>query len=339
MSDRAILETKLPALAALLRENGIIGNGALRIERQFTAGQSNPTYLLGCGDRQFVLRKQPYGRLLPKAHDVVREHDIMNAVGASGFPVPPTVMASRDAGVIGTAFFLMDYVPGQVHSSAQLPHNTQSERLAIYTSMAGTLAALHAIDPSVLEQAGIRPRGGFIERQVNAWRGAYLASLTEEQPLVDTVARWLIDNRPTRENVAIAHGDYRLENLIFDNADVAAVLDWELCTVGEPLSDVAYTCLWYHFPTDILDGLSGFDLRSGGIPDEGEFLELYSRDSGIDAHATRDYFLAFAFFRLAAILQGVYKRALDGNAASPEAMTRGATARFCLDRAVHFSGL
>lgn len=339
MSDRTTLETKLPALADLLCKHDIISGEELVIDRQFTAGQSNPTYLLDSGGRHLVLRKQPYGQLLPRAHDVVREHNIMKAIGGEGFPVPRTLLASDDRQTIGTDYFVMDYVPGQVHSNARLPDNTPSERRAIYTAMANTLASLHAINPSVLEQAGIRPRGNFIERQVNAWGKAYLASLTEENRDVESIAKWLVDNRPPREHVAITHGDYRLENLIFSKTDVAAVLDWELCTVGEPLSDVAYCCLWYHFPTDILNGLSGFDLAGGGIPDEKEFLEIYSRRSGIDAHATQNYFLAFAFFRLAAILQGVYKRAVDGNAASPDALTRGGIARFCLDKAIYFSRL
>ena len=336
--ERVSFTAALPRLEAALRQAGVIRPAeAIEIERQFEAGQSNPTYLLATGERRLVLRKQPYGHLLPRAHDVVREHNIMRALHGAGFAVPHPLFASEDREIIGTSFFVMDYVPGAVHSDPALPNDESAERRSIYEAMAGTMARLHRIEPSVLEAAGVKPRGDFIGRQIGVWRSAYLAAATQDDPRIEAVGQWLLDHKPETENIGIVHGDYRIENLIFQGGEVAAVLDWELCTVGEPLADLAYCCIWYHLPQSVLNGLADQDLRVLGIPDEGEFLDIYSRESGIDAIATRNYFLAFAFYRLAAILQGVYKRALDGNAASPQALTRGRVAARLLTQAAAFA--
>lgn len=336
--ERVSFAAALHRLEAALRQTGVIHPAeAIEIERQFEAGQSNPTYLLIAGERRVVLRKQPYGHLLPRAHDVVREHNIMQALHGAGFAVPHPLFASEDREIIGTSFFVMDYVPGSVHSDPALPNDDPAQRRSIYEAMAGTMARLHRIDPSVLEKAGVKPRGDFIGRQIGVWRSAYLAAATQDDPRIEAVGQWLLEHKPATENIGIVHGDYRIENLIFQGSEVAAVLDWELCTVGEPLADLAYCCIWYHLPQSILNGLADQDLRTLGIPGETEFLDIYSRESGIDAVATRNYFLAFAFYRLAAILQGVYKRALDGNAASPQALTRGRVAELCLTQAAAFA--
>lgn len=332
------LASSLDRLAAFLRQGGVIAAEPLEIARRFTAGQSNPTYLLRAGERRLVLRKQPEGHLLPRAHDVVREARIVGALGEAGFAVPRVHAASEDRGIVGTAFYVMDYVPGTVHSDAGLPAVAPRDRAAIYDGLFSTLAALHAIDPAVLAPAGIRPREGFVRRQVGIWRDAYRASQTQRDDRVETVASRLLERAPAPERVAIVHGDYRIENVIFDGTRPAAVLDWELCSIGEPLSDLAYCCLWHHFPADILNGLSGLDLGQLGIPDETAVLDLYAGRGGAEPHATHRYFLAFAFYRLAAILQGVYRRALDGNAASPDAIRRGGIAQYCLGRAEEFLG-
>lgn len=333
---RDALETALPRLAAFLRDGGAIGTEPLEIARRFTAGQSNPTYLLRCGQRQLVLRKQPDGPLLPRAHDVARESRIVDALGEAGFTVPRVRAASEDRGIVGTAFYIMDFVPGTVHSDASLPLASRQDRAAIYDGLFSTLAALHAIDPAILAPAGVRPRDGFVGRQVGTWRDAYRASQTREDDRIETVAARLLGRMPADEGVAIVHGDYRMENVIFDGVRPTAVLDWELCTIGEPLSDLAYCCLWHHFPADILNGLGGLDLDGLGIPEEAAILDRYTELGGRDPHATHRYFLAFAFYRLAAILQGVYKRGLDGNAASPDAVRRGRIAEYCLGRAEEF---
>jgi len=332
------LEASLPRLATFLRENGVIGADPLEIARRFTAGQSNPTYLLQSGTRKLVLRKQPDGHLLPRAHDVVREFRIVSALGGAGFTIPRAHLASEDRDIVGTAFYVMDFVPGSVHSDSSLPGMAKEDRAATYEGMISTLARLHAIDPSVLAPAGVKPRDGFVTRQINVWREAYLASQTVEDDRIAKVAEQLLERRPEKEGVAIAHGDYRIENLIFDGTRPVAVLDWELCTIGEPLSDLAYCCLWHHFPAAILNGVGDLDLGQLGIPEESALLDRYAVLGGPEPHATHRYFLAFAFYRLAAILQGVYRRALDGNAASPDAIRRGKIADYCLTRAHEFIG-
>lgn len=336
--ERASFTAALSRLEAALRAAHVIGAAeAVAIERQFEAGQSNPTYLLRAGERRFVLRKQPYGNLLPRAHDVVRERNIMQALHGAGFTVPRPLFASEDREIIGTSFFVMDYIPGVVHSDPALPDHAPAQRRAVYEALARTLARLHRVEPAVLEAAGVKPRGDFIGRQLAVWRGAYLAARTEDDPRIESVGQWLLDRKPATENIGIVHGDYRIENLIFQGTEVAAVLDWELCTVGEPLADLAYCCIWHHLPRSVLSGLADQDLVALGIPDEQEFLETYARESGLDAAPTRNYFLAFAFYRLAAILQGVYRRALDGNAASPQALARGRVAEICLAQAAAFA--
>jgi len=337
-ADRTQFTATLPRLEAALRSASAIGaTDTVAIARQFEAGQSNPTYLLDAGGRHLVLRKQPYGDLLPRAHDVVRENAIMRALHGAGFTVPRPVFASEDRQIIGTSFFVMDYVPGVVHSDPALPEETPATRRALYQAMIGTMARLHRVAPAVLESAGVKPRGDFVGRQIAVWRSAYLAAQTQDDARVEHVGQWLLDHKPATENLGIVHGDYRIENLIFRGTQVAAVLDWELCTIGEPLADLAYCCIWHHLPKAVLGGLADQDLAALGIPDEQEILALYERETGIDAAATRDYFLAFAFYRLAAILQGVYRRALDGNAASPQALARGRVAELCLTQAAAFA--
>ena len=337
-AERRSFETALPRLAESLRVAGIIGAGdGLVIERQFDAGQSNPTYLLCAGGRRLVLRKQPHGQLLPRAHDVVREHDIMQALHGAGLPVPHPLLASRDKGILGTDFFVMAYVPGTVYSDPALPDCSADKRAAAYRSMAETLARLHRIDPAVLARAGINPRGDFVGRQIGVWRTAYLAAQTAPDDRIEAVGRWLIENKPARENTGVVHGDYRIENLIFEAGEVAAVLDWELCTIGEPLADLAYCCIWHHLPGSAFHGLADKNLAALGIPSEAELIDIYEQASGIGAAPTHCYFLTFAFYRLAAILQGVYRRALDGNAASPLALERGKVAALCLETAARLA--
>ena len=335
-NDRTRLEPGLGALGALLAASPLGLDGPLTIERQFDAGQSNPTYLLRAGQRPLVLRKQPYGTLLPRAHDVLRESRIMAALSQAGFPVPRPMLSGDGAEAVGTAFFVMDYVPGSVESDPALPHRTPAERTAIYRAMAERLADLHRIDPAVLAPAGVVARPDFLGRQIKLWQAQYAASATEADPLIDEVARWLADNRPPPSPPAIVHGDFRMENLILQGTEIAAVLDWELCAIGDGLSDLAYCCLWYHLPPSALGGLAGVPLDELGIPQQDELLAMYALRSGLKVDGLA-YYLAFAFYRLAAILQGVYRRALDGNAASAQALTRGAVAQLCLRRAASFA--
>ena len=338
LRDRAAFEAALPRLAVALREASIVPEAAFPvIERQFDAGQSNPTYLLRAGDRLIVLRKQPFGALLPRAHDVIREYSIMKALHARGFAVPRPLYASADRAIIGTDFFLMDYVAGAVHSDAALPSATHGERAAIYRSTASTLGRLHSLDPVILAEAGITGRGDFVSRQIDTWHKAYKATQTTDDGRIDAMADWLRGNRPADAPTAIVHGDYRIENLIVAEGAVAAVLDWELCTIGDPRADVAHCCIWHHLPSSAFHGVADKDLPRLGIPSEQQFLEIYQAASGIEVVRTHRYFMSFAFYRLAAILQGVFRRALDGTAASTLARERGSLADLCLAKAELFA--
>jgi len=328
------LERRLPSLAGFLRDQGVITRSdPVSILTRFTAGQSNPTYLLSAGGKRLVLRKQPDGQLLPKAHDVAREFRIMSALHDARFAVPHPRAMSEDRDIVGTAFYVMDYVPGTVHSNPALPETAPADRARIYDGIVATLAQLHQIDPAVLAPARIQPRGDFVARQITIWRSAYLAAQTTTDDRIEAVAARLLDQRPQDEVIAIVHGDYRIENLIFDGTRPVAVLDWELCSTGEPRCDLAYCCLWHHFPSDVLSGLADLDLTSLGIPEESALLDRYAELGGPAPHSTHRYFLALGFYRLAAILQGVYRRALEGNAASPDALRRGKIADYCLREA------
>lgn len=336
-AERQRFEANLPRLARFLREACIADATDISIERQFDAGQSNPTYLLRIDGRRIVLRKQPYGELLPRAHDVAREHDIMSGLGRAVFRVPRVLVACRDKQVIGTDFFAMEFVSGDVHSDASLPSSTTSDRGRIYRSIAQTLGTLHQIDPSVLSDAGVRARPDFLARQISVWHGAYRATLVELDDRIDSIARWLVENRPASTEMRIVHGDYRLENLIVEGGEVSAVLDWELCSIGDPLADLAHCCIWYHLPSSAFFGLADSELGELGIPSESEFISHYERAAQIDARANHAYYMAFACYRLASILQGVYRRGLDGNAASPLAIERGKIAGTCLSLAAGFA--
>lgn len=338
MNDAEEFSTALFALNAFVKASAVDEIGPLEIERKFDSGQSNPTYLMKAGQRRLVLRKQPYGNLLPKAHDVVREYDIMSSLYETGFSVPRPLLACRSTEVIDTQFFLMNFVEGTVYSDGALPNLSSAERGEIYCAMARTLAELHNLDPSILESANVRSRPDFVGRQISIWHRQYAAALTAPNERIDRLANWLNDNKPEPNSQTIAHGDYRIENLILHHNAVAAVLDWELCGIGEPLCDLAYFCMWYHLPHIVLNGLADLDLVALGIPSEQEFISRYASHRNVAvSSAHHNYFLSFSFYRVAAILQGVYRRALEGNAASSMALERGAIADLCLEKAEMFA--
>ncbi|TCD23788.1 phosphotransferase family protein [Pseudomonas sp. IC_126] len=296
--------------------------------RQFQGGQSNPTYLLESGGRRYVLRKKPPGKVLPSAHMVEREYKVIRVLSEhTRVPVPRVHLLCEDDSIIGTAFYVMDHVAGRIFSHPALEGVVTEERQSIHLAAVDTLAELHQVDVEAVGLGDFGKAQGYFARQVKRWSGQYQASRTGDMPAMEQLMRWLSEQVPQRDESAIAHGDYRLGNLIFEPGapKVAAILDWELSTVGHPLADLAYFCLPYHLPAGVdgLRGLVGTDLHAQGVPSEQQVLERYCQQSGRADVAQWHVFVAFSLFRLAAILQGVYARALQGNASNADALQVG----------------
>ncbi|MCC5808858.1 MAG: phosphotransferase family protein [Ectothiorhodospiraceae bacterium] len=296
--------------------------------KQFQGGQSNPTFLLESGGRRYVLRKKPPGKLLPSAHMVEREYQVIRALRDTDVPVPEALHLCEDADIIGTAFYIMRFVEGRVYSDPTAEGLTPQQRRGIMNATADTMAKLHRVDYKAvgLEEFG-RP-GNYISRQISRWSKQYEASRTGDNPAMEKLMAWLPENLPDADETTIAHGDFRVGNLMLhpEREEVVAVLDWELATLGHPLSDLAYCCIPYSLESGQkgMRGLIGLDLKALGMPTEDEFVARYAeaagRQGGIEAWP---FYKAFSLFRLAAIVQGVYKRALDGNAANADAITMG----------------
>lgn len=299
--------------------------------RQFQGGQSNPTYLIETPTKKFVLRKKPPGKLLPSAHLIEREYRILRALPETEVPVPRARLLCEDASVIGTAFYVMDHVEGRVITGVTLPNLTPAERRAIYTDYARVAARLHAVDYKACGLADFGKPEGYVARQLDRWTRQYLASKTEENADMSALIAWLSSHLPANDETAIVHGDYRIGNTIIHPTEprIIAVLDWELATLGHPLSDLAYACMYYRIPSSSegAGGLAGTDIAALGIPSQQEFIDLYCRFSGRERIADWPFFLAFAYFRMAAITQGVYARALQGNAADRRAILYGEHAK------------
>lgn len=295
--------------------------------RQFQGGQSNPTYLIETPAKKFVLRKKPPGKLLPSAHMVEREYRILRALPPSEVPVPPARLLCEDVSVIGTAFYVMDHVEGRVITGVTLSKLTPADRASIYDDYARVGAKLHAVDYRACGLADFGKPEGYVARQLDRWTKQYLASQTGENPDMERLIAWLAGHLPQGDETAVVHGDYRIGNTILHATEprIIAVLDWELATLGHPISDLAYACMYYRIAAkaDGTGGLAGVNLAELGIPDEAEFVAKYCRYSGRDHIADWPFFLAFSYFRMAAITQGVYARGLQGNAADQRAMTYG----------------
>jgi len=290
---------------------------------QFKGGQSNPTFYISTLEKAYVLRKKPPGKLLPSAHAVDREYRVLRALFDTDVPVPQVVHFCDDDTVIGTPFYVMEFLQGRILRNPQLPGMDPSERCAIYDAMNDTLARMHTLD---WKAAGLEDYGkpdNYIARQVALWKRQYEANKTGDVPAMDQLMNWLPDHIPLDDSVSVVHGDYRLENLMLDETEpsVIAVLDWELSTLGHPLSDLAYNCMAYYLPSDnaIVNGFVGCDIASMGIPSEEEYVSAYCERTGREEIADWAFFMAFSLFRIAAIQQGVYARALKGNASSETA--------------------
>jgi aminoglycoside phosphotransferase (APT) family kinase protein len=290
-------------------------------------GQSNPTYLIRAGEQHYALRTKParLADLLPSAHQIEREYRVLGALGGSGVPVPAVHHLCTDEDVIGRAFFVMDFVAGRVWTDPRLEALSAAERGQLFDDMNRVLATLHKLDYQALGLADFGKPGDYLARQIARWSRQYRASETTPVPAMDRLIDWLPTSIPADDGTCLVHGDFRLDNLVIapDQPRIIAVLDWELATLGSPLADLAYHCCVYHFPVGLYRGLAGVDCAALGIPAEADYVASYCHRTGRPPVANWDYYLAYNFFRMAAIVQGIRKRAELGTAASANALEFG----------------
>jgi aminoglycoside phosphotransferase (APT) family kinase protein len=304
-------------------ERHVAGFRGLREITKFNTGQSNPTFRLDAESGRYVLRAKPPGELLKSAHQVDREYRVMKALAGSAVPVARMLHLSGEDSPLGRMFYVMEFVEGRIFWDPALPEAADNaERAAIYDSMNATLAALHDVDIAAVGLSDFGKPGSYFERQLSRWTSQYRASETGTVKDMDDLIAWLERSLPADDGqVALVHGDYRLDNMMFapDRPQVIALLDWELSTLGHPFADIAYQCMQWRLPHGTgFKGLGGVDRKAIGLPTEEEYVAAYCRRRGIDGIGNWTFYLCFSFFRLAAICQGVYKRALDGNASNPE---------------------
>ncbi len=302
--------------------------------KQMGGGQSNPTFVLITDKGEYVLRKQPPGKLLPSAHAVDREYRVLSALSQTDVPVPQTYLFCDDPEVIGTPFYLMERMHGRVFWAQTLPEVAREDRRAIYFGMADALARLHKVDYAAVGLADFGKPGSYFARQIGRWSKQWESSRTRENPAIDKLVEWLPKNIPEDDDqTAICHGDFRFDNMMFHATEprVIAIFDWELSTLGHPLADLAYSVMRYNLPADAYDGLMGLDLEALGIPSEAEFIDAYSEKVGHPAKLT-PFHKAFSLFRLAVIIEGVVARALAGNASNSTALQTAPAGILLADR-------
>lgn len=322
-------ELPLDRLAAWLTGRLEGFRGPLAAER-FSGGQSNPTYRLTAGSGDYVLRRKPPGPLLPSAHAVDREFRVMRALAATPVPVPRVYALCEDDSVIGSAFYVMEFLDGRIFWDQRLPEIPDpTERGLMFQSMNAVIAALHSVDYQALGLGDFGRPGNYTARQIARWSRQYRASETETIAAMDRLIDWLPAHLPPEPPPAIVHGDYRMDNLVFHKSEprVIGVLDWELSTIGDPLADFAYHALTWRVTPELFRGLAGIDFATLGIPSEAEYVAAYCRRTGRDAIPEWEFYMAYSLFRIAAILQGIAKRAIDGTAASADAAAQGRLAR------------
>jgi len=293
--------------------------------RQFKGGQSNPTYLIEAASGRYVLRRKPPGKLLPSAHAVDREYKVLSALHSVGFPVARPLILCDDDSVVGTMFYLMDFVQGRVYWVPDLPDCDKTERAAIYDTMNATIAHLHTIDYEAVGLGDFGKPAGYVSRQIKRWSQQYRASETREIAEMEKLIAWLPGATPPDTGASIVHGDFRLDNMILapDEPKVLAVLDWELATLGDPVGDFTYHLMQWHMPTSRFGSGTGslvdVELPSLGIPTLDEYVAKYCERTGRDSIPNLDFYFAYNFFRLAAILQGIVGRVRDGTASNENA--------------------
>src|SRR5262252_8986519 len=296
---------------------------------RFEGGQSNPTYKLVAASGTYVLRHKPFGHLLPSAHAVDREYRVMRSLVPTPVPVPRVYALCEDDAIIGSTFYVMEFLDGRIFWDQRLPGFAPAERRAMFGSMNAVIAALHSVDQTAVGLTDFGRPGNYMARQIGRWSKQYQASETEPQPAMGALIEWLPLRLPPEEAPRIVHGDYRMDNLVFHKTEprVIGVLDWELSTIGNPLADFAYHVMTWRVTPELFRGLAGVDFVRLGIPTEEEYIAAYCRYTGRDSIADWDFYMVYSLFRLAAIMQGIAKRAIEGTAASDEAVELGRLAR------------
>ena len=300
----------------------VAGSGPIRSIVKFPGGQSNPTYRIDTDSQKYVLRRKPFGPLLPSAHAVEREFRLISALYPTDVPVARPYALCEDEQVIGSAFYVMEMVEGRTFWNGELPDCGPAERKAIYHAMVDALARLHAVEPEAVGLGDYGAPGNYFERQVRRWTRQYRASQTDDIPEVERLIEWLPKGLPVQDRVSIIHGDYRIDNLIYapDRPDILAMLDWELSTLGDPLADFAYLAMNWAMPQGERGAqLGGLDLPALGIPTLEEITDLYCEKTGRSGVPDLNWYFAYNLFRLVGIVQGIKKRIIDGNASSAEA--------------------
>lgn len=310
-------------------EANVKGFSGLTAIEKFADGQSNPTFKVSAATGQYVLRRQPPGELLKSAHAVDREYRVLAALAATDVPVARVFHLCEDRDVIGSMFYIMQYCDGRIFWDPTIPEVDKPERTAIFDEMNRVLAALHSVDIEAVGLGDFGKPGNYFQRQFDRWSGQYRASEMQRIEAMETLMDWLAEHLPEDDGrVSLVHGDYRLDNMIYDanQPKVIALLDWELSTLGHPFADVGYLCMQLRMPDRDggIKGLRGIDLAALGIPSEEEYVATYCKRVGIDGIDNFGFYVAFSFFRLAAIVQGVAKRAVDGNASHKNAAAMGA---------------
>jgi aminoglycoside phosphotransferase (APT) family kinase protein len=307
------------ALGAWLEANVEGFSGPFTLMK-FPSGQSNPTFRIRAASGDFVLRRKPFGPLLPSAHAVDREYRLLSGLHPLGFPVPEPLALCDDPAVIGAIFYVMEMARGRPYADGALPDFDPATRRRMYEQLVDTLADLHNIDPAAADLADFGKSGNYFERQVMRWTRQYRDSETDYIPEMERLVAFLPETLPEQSRTCIVHGDYRIDNVVFDgDGTLTAVLDWELATLGDPLADFSYLAMQWMMPADGGAGLAGLDLAALGIPTLGDIAQRYSDRSGVPVADKLDWYFAYNLFRLAGIVQGIKKRVIDGTASHAQA--------------------
>jgi aminoglycoside phosphotransferase (APT) family kinase protein len=287
---------------------------------KFPSGQSNPTYRISAVSGDYVLRRKPFGQLLPSAHAVDREYRLLSALSPLGFPVPQPLALCDDPVVVGAIFYVMELARGRPYADGALPDFDPTTRARMYVQLVDMLADLHNIDPTAADLADFGKPGNYFERQVARWTRQYRDSETDYLPEMERLIAFLPETLPEQSRTSIVHGDYRIDNVVYDgDGTLTAVLDWELATLGDPLADFSYLAMQWMMPADGGAGLAGLDLSALGIPRLDDIVERYSARSGVEVAGQLDWYFAYNLFRLAGIVQGIKKRVIDGTASHTKA--------------------